>query len=119
SHAVDALRPNRLIPGGRGKIMMTTATDYLAQLDDALRDVPHGIASEIRAGIAEELASLSPDAAEQRIAQLGDPRESAREAMDAGGYTPSAPVAPVLVAPAMPAVVPTTSTRGFAIIAAL
>jgi len=99
--------------------MMTTAADYLAQLDEALRDVPHGIAAEIRAGIAEELASLSPDAAAQRIAQLGDPREIAREAMDAGGYTPSAPVAPVFLAPAMPAIVPTTSTRGFAIIAAL
>lgn len=94
--------------------MMTTASDYLARLDAALREVPHGIAADIRAGIAEELSSLDPDAAEARIAQLGDPAVIAREAMDAGGYAPAA-----TPASATPATVPTTSTRGFAIIAAL
>jgi hypothetical protein len=95
--------------------MMTTASDYLARLDVALRDVPHGVAAEIRAGIAEELSSLDPDAAEQRIAQLGDPAVIAREAMDAGGYVPPAPSAPAIA----PAPVPLTHSRGFAIAAAL
>ena len=95
--------------------MMTTTADYLARLDAALRDVPHGVAAEIRAGIAEELSSLDPDAAEQRIAQLGDPAVIAREAMDAGGYVPPALSAPVIA----PAPVPVTRTRGFPIAAAL
>lgn len=101
--------------------MMTDTSDYLARLDVALRDVPHGIAAEIRAGIAEELSSLDPDAAERRIVQLGDPAVIAREAMDAGGYvsqagvTPPAPPRPV----AIPMPVPATRTRGFAIVAAL
>lgn len=94
--------------------MMTATADYLTRLDDALRDVPHGIAAEIRAGIAEELSSLDPDAAEQRIRQLGDPRQIAREALDAGTETPAPPVFA-----ARPTAVPTTSTRGFAIISAL
>lgn len=95
--------------------MMTATADYLARLDDALRDVPHGVAAEIRAGIAEELSSLQPDAAAQRIRQLGDPLVIAREVMNATAESPSAPQ--VLVAPAAP--IATTSTRGFAIIAAL
>ncbi|MDQ0615535.1 putative membrane protein [Microbacterium sp. W4I4] len=95
--------------------MMTTTSDYLARLDVALRDVPHGVAAEIRAGIAEELSSLGPDAAEQRIAQLGDPAVIAREAMDAGGYVPPAAFAPAVV----PAPVPLTRSRGFAIAAAI
>jgi hypothetical protein len=66
-------------------------------------------ASDIRAGIAEELAGLDADAAAARIAQLGDPEMIAREAMDAGAA--QRPVA----APKPPA----TATKGFAIIAAL
>lgn len=103
--------------------MMTATSDYLARLDVALRDVPHGIAAEIRAGIAEELSSLDPDAAEERIAQLGDPAMIAREAMDAGGYVapvqlvPAVPSAPAPAAP--PASVPVSRSRGFAIAAAL
>lgn len=96
---------------------MTATSDYLTRLDVALRDVPHGIADEIRAGIAEELASLDPDAAERRIAQLGDPTVIAREAMDAGGYLPAIPRTPAF--PPAPVPVPTTRTRGFAIAAAL
>lgn len=94
--------------------MMTATSDYLTRLDVALRDVPHGIAAEIRAGIAEELASLGPDAAEARIVQLGDPAVIAREAMDAGGY-----VATAAVFPPAPLRIPATSTRGFGIAAAL
>ncbi|UJP10251.1 hypothetical protein L2X99_00565 [Microbacterium sp. KUDC0406] len=92
--------------------MTVDPADYLAGLDAALRDVPHGIASDIRAGIAEELAGLAPGAAAARIAQLGDPAEIAREAMDAGGAQRS-----VVAAPA--AKPPVTATKGFAIIAAL
>jgi len=98
--------------------MITDTAGYLARLDAALRDVPHGIAAEIRAGITEELSTLDPDAAEARIAQLGDPAVIAREAMDAGGYAP--PVAPPAAPAAVPpASVPATRTRGFAIAAAL
>lgn len=94
---------------------MTTAADYLERLDAALRDVPHGIASEIRNGIAEELTGLAPDAAARRIAQLGDPAEIAREAMDAG--TPSR-VAPITAAG--PTTRPSlTHSRGYAIAAAI
>lgn len=94
--------------------MMTATSDYLARLDVALRDVPHGIAAEIRAGIAEELSSLDPHAVEARIAQLGDPAVIAREALDAGEYVPAPAPA---TAPRVSA--PVTGTRGFAIGAAL
>lgn len=100
--------------------MMTATADYLARLEVALRDVPHGIAAEIRAGVAEELRSLEPDAAEARIAQLGDPTVIAREALDAGGYAP--PAAPAAARPdtvASPGSVPVARSRGFAIAAAL
>lgn len=94
--------------------MTITASEYLARLDTALRDVPHGIASEIRAGIAEELSSLEPDAAQARIAQLGDPEQIAREAMDAAGQLS---VMPAVVA--APPRTPLTRTRGFAVAAAI
>lgn len=94
----------------------TRRTDYLAHLDAALRDLPHGIAAEIRSGVAEELAGLDGDALAARIAELGDPAAIAREAMDAGGYFPTVPViAPQVAAPPRPA----TRTKGFAIAAAL
>lgn len=100
--------------------MMTTTSDYLARLEVALRDVPHGVAAEIRAGIAEELSALDPDAAEARIAQLGDPARIAREALDADGFVPPVPAVAGVTAPAVnPAPVPATRTRGFAIAAAL
>jgi len=94
--------------------MNTVATDYLDRLDAALRDVPHGVAAEIRAGIAEELASLDPDAAAARIAQLGDPADIAREALDAAGQPPAVP--PMVAAPPR---TPLTRTRGFAVAAAI
>lgn len=99
---------------------MTAADDYLARLDESLRDVPHRVAADIRAGVAEELRSLDPDAAEARIAQLGDPTVIAREALDAGGYAP--PAAPAAARPdtgASPGFVPVSRSRGFAIAAAL
>lgn len=92
---------------------MITAADYLARLDAALRDVPHGIASEIRSGIAEELNGLDPDATARRIEQLGEPEEIAREAMDAGAQRPAAPSAAPTVRP------PLTRSRGYAIAAAI
>ena len=54
--------------------------DYLARLDEAMRDLPHGVAADIRGGITEELEGLGAEATAQRIAQLGDPEEIAREA---------------------------------------
>ncbi|WP_336646359.1 hypothetical protein [Microbacterium sp. USHLN186] len=39
--------------------------------------MPHGVAVDIRNGIAEELTGLDQDAAQQRITRLGDPDEIA------------------------------------------
>ncbi|MDT0158364.1 hypothetical protein Q9R19_12060 [Microbacterium sp. ARD32] len=103
---------------------MTLTSDYLHRLDLALRDVPHGVAAEIRAGIAEELQSLEPDAAQARIAQLGDPAQIAREALDAGEHAASTAPVPAASAPPVVVVAPPASgqvsrSRGFAIAAAL
>lgn len=92
--------------------------DYLARLDAAMGGLPHGVASEIRGGIAEELDGLDAVATAERIDRLGDPRGIAREAED------EVPTAPPVVFPApTPAPsaprTPTTATRGFAIAAAL
>lgn len=91
--------------------------DYLRRLDGAMRELPHGVASEIRAGIAEELSGLDADAVTARIAQLGDPETIAREAHD---EVPSPQVVvvpgPVAAAPQKPS---STGTRGFATVAAL
>ncbi|MEZ7755607.1 hypothetical protein O5Y58_08840 [Microbacterium paraoxydans] len=92
--------------------------DYLARLDEAMRGLPHGVASDIRGGIAEELDGLDAEATAERIDRLGDPRGIAREAEDE--VPPAPPV--VLPAPAPAPLVPrtpTTATRGFAIAAAL
>jgi len=56
--------------------------DFLGRLDAAMGSVPHGVANEIRAGIAEELDGLDAEATAARIAQLGDPVQIAREARD-------------------------------------
>lgn len=89
--------------------------DYLARLDDAIRALPHGVAMEIRDGVAEELSALDERAVAARIAQLGDPTDIAREAQaEVPGAATAVPPAPVS-APAAPA----TSTSGFAIAAAL
>lgn len=92
--------------------------EYLARLDEAMGGLPHGVASEIRGGIAEELDGLDAVATAERIDRLGDPRGIAREAED------EVPTAPPVVfpeptpAPSAPRT-PTTATRGFAIAAAL
>lgn len=54
--------------------------DFLEQLDVALRDVPHGVAIEIRDGVSEELQGLDAASTAERISQLGDPALIAREA---------------------------------------
>ncbi len=93
--------------------------DYLARLEAAMRDLPHGVAADIRGGIAEELAGLGAEEMAVRIAQLGDPREIAREAQrEVPGSGPD-----IVVAAPSPAPVtrrgPATTTRGFALTAAL
>lgn len=96
--------------------------EYLARLDDAMRDLPHGVAADIRSGIAEEFHGLGPDDVAARIAQLGDPAEiarRAREELPSGALTGALPAAaPSLPAPVAPRPSSTT-TRGFAIAAAL
>jgi uncharacterized membrane protein len=92
--------------------------DYLARLDDAMRGLPHGVASDIRGGIVEELEGLDATATAARIAQLGDPVAIAREAQDEVPASPTIVVAPPVVAPSAPRP-SATSTRGFAIAAAL
>lgn len=62
---------------------------YLQRLDVALAGVPAHTANDIRAGVREELSSLDPDAARERIFQLGDPEFIAAEAR--GGADESAP----------------------------
>lgn len=96
--------------------------EYLARLDDAMRDLPHGVAADIRSGIAEEFHGLGPDGVAARIAQLGDPAEiawRAREELPSAALTGALPAA----APSLPASVAlrpsSTTTRGFAIAAAL
>lgn len=88
--------------------------DYLARLDEAMRGLPHGVAAEIRGGIAEELEGLDPAATTERIARLGDPEAIAREAHEAQSAEG------VAAAAAMPeARIPAMGTRGFAVAAAL
>jgi uncharacterized membrane protein len=53
---------------------------YLQRLDVALAGVPPHTADDIRTGVAEELSSLDPDTARERIVQLGDPEFIAAEA---------------------------------------
>lgn len=93
--------------------------DYLARLDAAMRDLPHGVAADIRGGIEEELDGLDAAGVAARIAQLGEPREIAREAQrEVPGRGPEV----VVTAPSAPAARrrgPATATRGFAITAAL
>lgn len=87
--------------------------DFLARLDAAMRSVPHGVATEIRAGIVEELDGLDAAAISARIAQFGDPAVIAHEAQ-AATHDSGEPVL-VIAEPK----VPMTDTKGFAITAAL
>ncbi|GAA1328247.1 hypothetical protein ACFSWE_11280 [Leucobacter albus] len=96
---------------------------YLAQLDNAIAELPHGLAVELRAGVAEELAGLDLAAVQQRIAALGSPESVARAALDASlgaEFVPrpvSAPAPQVTIVAPQP--LPLTETRGYAIAAAL
>lgn len=96
----------------------TLRDHYLSQLDEAMRGLPHGVASDIRGGIAEELEGLDAAATSARIRQLGDPVAIAREAQDEVPASPVIMVTPPVSAPATPRP-SSTSTRGFAIAAAL
>ncbi|MGW9158029.1 HAAS signaling domain-containing protein [Microbacterium sp. NPDC055665] len=96
----------------------TLREEYLARLDEAMRGLPHGVATDIRGGIVEELQGLDAAETAARIARLGDPVAIAREAQDEVPASPTIAVAPPVVAPPAPRL-PTTSTRGFAITAAL
>lgn len=87
--------------------------EYLARLDAAMSALPHGVAAEIRSGIAEELSGLDVDELSARIAELGDPAVIAREAQAQSEDAPAAPLPPVAPKP------PVTSSRTFAIIAAI
>jgi len=92
--------------------------DYLARLDEAMRNLPHGVASDIRAGILEELQGLDAEATAARITHLGDPVVIADEAQAEVPSGPTIVGAPTVAAPPTPRP-PATSTRGFAIAAAL
>lgn len=105
--------------------------DYLRRLDTAISDIPHGLAVELRAGIAEELSSADPAVLEARIHELGTPEEVAQAAIEAGFGGPSQAAAPpptlapasaepqpLAPAPAA-APLPLTETRGYAITSAI
>lgn len=92
--------------------------DYLGRLDSAMRGLPHGVASDIRDGVAEELLGLDADGTALRIAQLGDPATIAREAQDEVPAGVAVVAAPAATAPSPPRP-SAVATRGFAIAAAL
>ena len=94
--------------------------DFLTRLDGAMRGLPHGIATDIRGGIVEELQGLDAEATAVRIAQLGDPDAIVREAQaELPAVSPLAvPTTAPAPSPSAPGPAP-TSTRGFAIAAAL
>lgn len=54
---------------------------YLKRLDRALRPVPRDVASDIRAGITEELAGLDPQDAVERVRSFDDPEAIAAAAL--------------------------------------
>lgn len=93
--------------------------DYLARLDAAMRDLPHGVAADIRDGIAEELQGLDAAGVAARITHLGDPRDIAREAQRE--IPRQGPEVVVKSHDERPQTRrgPATTTRGFAITAAL
>lgn len=83
-------------------------TDFLSRLDHAMRSIPHGVAREIRAGIAEELDGLDGEQLRARIAALGSPDDIADQAL--------AEVSPQV---AVERKRPIFQSKGFAIAAAL
>jgi hypothetical protein len=93
--------------------------DFLEGLESAMAELPHGVATEIRGGIEEELDGLDAEATAARIAQLGDPETIAREAR--AEVPADASTAAALPGPsARPtAKAPLVDTRGYAIASAL
>lgn len=93
---------------------------YLTDLDLALTELPHGMATELRSGVVEELAELDGDELQRRIAELGPPEDVARAARVEGlGEAPL----DAFGAQAAPAnhrtVTPLSESRGYAIAAAI
>lgn len=100
---------------------------YLAALDEAIGELPHSLATELRAGITEELVGLEGEHLRARIAALGAPADVARAAAEAGHEVqdrrtpapasplPPAPAAPAPAAPAQPSPRPLAESRGYAI----
>lgn len=89
--------------------------EYLLKLEDALREIPHGLALEIRSGISEELMALSAPEISTRITELGDPTAIARSAL-----LESSPAAPIeLVVTSATTTPGVTSSKGFAIVSAI
>lgn len=72
--------------------MTKTVDEYLERLDAALGAVPYATAREIRAGVEEELRSLDPTEADERMRELGDPADIAAAA--AAGSLRETPVTP-------------------------
>lgn len=64
---------------------------YLTELDEAIGSLPHRLAVELRAGVAEELSELTSEQLLQRITELGSPAEVARAALAADREAAAAP----------------------------
>lgn len=98
---------------------------YLRALDAALAELPHGIAVELREGVAEELTGLDAHETASRIRELGDPREVALAAAAESDAAPPrdgtiAAPAPAAAGVREPAPRPyLVDTRGFALTGAL
>lgn len=90
-------------------IKSTLAANYLARLEAAISDLPHGIAVELRDGITEEFDGLNDHAAASRIARLGTPEQVAAEARASAEAPPETPTASA-------ARLPLRETRGYAIL---
>lgn len=88
--------------------------NYLERLDLALGELPHGLAGDLRAGIAEELSGLNHTELAARIGALGAPQDVARAALEAHRIAPP-PEATADLAPSRPL----AATRGYAMGAAV
>lgn len=89
---------------------------YLRRLDHALAEAPHGLANELREGIAEELNGLDASETAARIDALGAPEDVARAAL-AEGTGAASGTAYVAAEPAQKP--PLVETRGYAVGSAL
>ena len=89
---------------------------YLDELDEALRSLPYGVASELRSAIAESLSGLDTTATAARIAALGAPADVAAAATESDGDP--APADRVRAEPVEPRRY-LVDTRGFAVMGAV